>query len=140
MEWRRHYNIDTLLEDYESPEVFKKYFSADFVGYDKFNNPGKYTFRWWNIERVDDGPWFAFLVWVARFGRIDLKGLLLSAKKKDFLYHVFSLVETSIKKSKEYQDKYNSSPSVITQSTIIFDVEHLSMRQITYKPGNSTRS
>jgi len=113
LEWRRHYNIDTLLEDYESPEVFKKYFSADFVGYDKFNNP----------------------VWVARFGRIDLKGLLLSAKKKDFLYHVFSLVETSIKKSKEYQEKYNSSPSVITQSTIIFDVEHLSMRQITYKPA-----
>jgi len=113
LEWRRQYKIDTLLQDFESPEVFQKYFAAGFVGVDKAHNP----------------------LWVVRYGKIDMKGILHSAKKKDYLYHVYTLVETSIEASKQYKKKHNLPSSFMPQSTIIFDMEDFAMRHITYKPA-----
>jgi len=112
LEWRAQYRINTLLQDFTSPEVFKKYFAAGFTGVDKAHNP----------------------LWVVRYGRIDMKGILQSAKKKDYFYHVYSLVESSVKFAKDYQEKLDLPSSVITQSTIIFDLEDFAMRHITYKP------
>ena len=42
LEWRRQYRIDTLLDDFTSPEVFRRYFAAGFVGVDQAHNPRKY--------------------------------------------------------------------------------------------------
>ena len=41
MEWRRQYRVDTLLDEFKSPEVVAKYFAAGFVGRDKQRNPRK---------------------------------------------------------------------------------------------------
>ena len=41
LEWRRQNRIDTIHEDFEIPEVYKKYFSAACVGQDKLLNQGE---------------------------------------------------------------------------------------------------
>ena len=38
---------------------------------------------------------FSVTVWVVRYGRADMKGILSSAKKKDYLLHIMFMVETS---------------------------------------------
>jgi metal transporter CNNM len=52
MEWRRKYKVDTVLQDYKSPEVLTKYFASGYTGVDKLNS---YTV-------------------VVRYGMMDLKG------------------------------------------------------------------
>ena len=75
-------------------------------------------------------------MWIVRYGKIDMKGILHSAKKKDYLYHVYTLVESSIKFSNEYKVEHQLPSSFMPQSTVIFDLEDLAMRHITYKPGD----
>jgi metal transporter CNNM len=79
-------------------------------------------------------------VWVVRYGREDFRGLLYSVRKRDYLRHVISLVETSIWLGKNYGTAELSEysppkPDSLVQSTIIFDMEGFSIRHITYKPG-----
>ena len=56
MEWRRKYKVDTVLQDYKSPEVLTKYFASGYTGVDKLNS---YTV-------------------VVRYGMMDLKGIQLN--------------------------------------------------------------
>ena len=72
---------------------------------------------------------------VVRYGMSDMKGILNSAKKKDYLYHVISLVEETLLMTKKDPKRYGRSPNIPIQSTIIFDMDQFSMRHITYKPG-----
>ena len=65
-----------------------------------------------------------------------MKGILRSAKKRDYLYYVYSLVESSIQSSMDYKEEHNLPASFMPQSTIIFDLEDLAMKHITYKPGD----
>lgn len=41
LEWRRVNQVDTILETFDPPEVFKKYYSLGKTGVDKFGCPGK---------------------------------------------------------------------------------------------------
>lgn len=66
----------------------------------------------------------------------DMKGILRSAKKKDYITHVVYLVEKCIRLVLDEPETYKRRPDAIVQSTIIFDMEGFSMRHITYKPGN----
>lgn len=116
LEWRRKHRINTILEDFESPEVLKKYYPAGCVGRDKLFGP----------------------VYVVRYGMADLKGILLSVKKKEYLNHVICVVEESIKIVKVQPQRFRRSPDALVQSTIIFDLEGFSMRHITYKPAMET--
>ncbi|KZS17843.1 putative SEC14 protein 2 [Daphnia magna] len=111
LEWRRRYKIDSLREDFKPPDVLRKYFSAGFVGQDKLQSP----------------------LWITRYGKSDMKGILRSSKKKDFVMYVVYLVETSIWRVMSDPQKYKRSPGAIVQTTIIFDLEDLSMQHITNK-------
>nr|CAH0109547.1 unnamed protein product [Daphnia galeata] len=113
LEWRRQHRIDHIREEFKPPEVLSKYFSAGFVGRDNVHNP----------------------LWVVRYGMSDLKGILRSAKKKDYVMYVVYLVESSIAKVNSDLQKYKRSPDAIVQSTIIFDMEGFSMQHITNKQG-----
>ncbi|EFX85553.1 hypothetical protein DAPPUDRAFT_222572 [Daphnia pulex] len=88
MEWRHQHKINTLLDDFTPPEVLAKYFSAGYTGVDKLNSS----------------------LLITRFGAMDLKGMLLSAKKRDYLM------------------------TVVEVMTVIFDMAGFSMRHITFKP------
>lgn len=72
-------------------------------------------------------------MWVVRYGMSDMKGILHSVKKKDYLMHVVNLVESSIRAVKTYPEKYKRTPNALVQSTIIFDMDGFSMRHITHK-------
>jgi metal transporter CNNM len=113
MEWRRKYKVDTILQDYKTPEVLTKYFASGYTGVDKLNS---YTV-------------------VVRYGMMDLKGILLSAKKRDYLMHVIEIVERTFFTVRNNPKKFKKSPDSIAQSTVIFDMAGFSMRHVTFKPG-----
>lgn len=69
-----------------------------------------------------------------------MKGILRSTKKKDFVMYVVYLVETSIWRVMSDPLKYKRSPGAIVQTTIIFDLEDLSMQHITNKQGKMRNS
>ncbi|XP_046460746.1 SEC14-like protein 2 [Daphnia pulex] len=111
LEWRRHHKIDAIRDDFKPPEVLKKYFSASLVGRDKMQSP----------------------LWITRYGMSDMKGILRSTKKRDFVMYVVYLVETSIWRVMSDPKKYKRVPDAIVQTTIIFDLEGLSMQHVTNK-------
>ena len=67
----------------------------------------------------------------------DVKGILQSVKKKDYLMYIISLVEAMIAEVLKEPTKYKRTPESIVQATIIFDMDQFSMRHITYKPGRN---
>ena len=78
------------------------------------------------------------IVWVVRYGRADMKGILSSCKKKDYLLHIMFMVETSFKLATEnlVKNQPDKVDKILAQSTIIFDMEEFSIRHITNKAGN----
>ncbi|XP_046460752.1 SEC14-like protein 2 isoform X2 [Daphnia pulex] len=112
LEWRSQFKIDSVLnDDYKPPEVLTNYLSAGIVGQDKLLNP----------------------VWIVRYGKTDMKGILRSAKKMDFIMYYVYLVEGLIAKFAADPKKYNRVPDALVQSIIIFDLEGLSMQHVTNK-------
>ena len=78
-------------------------------------------------------------VWITRYGKSDMKGILRSTKKRDFVMYVVYLVETSIWRVMTDPKKYKREPDAIVQTTIIFDLEGLSMQHVTNKQGKNLR-
>ncbi|XP_057372014.1 SEC14-like protein 2 [Daphnia carinata] len=116
MEWRRHFKVDGMLDNYKAPEVLARYFTGGHIGVDKQKN---------------------YLIAI-RYGAMDLKGILRSAKKRDYLMHVIGIAERCVISMRNNPDKFKQSPDAISQLTIIFDMDGFSMRHITYKPGIDT--
>ena len=52
MEWRKKWKADTILQDFDPPEVLKKYYPGGLAGYDKWGNP----------------------VWLIKSAKFDMKG------------------------------------------------------------------
>jgi metal transporter CNNM len=71
---------------------------------------------------------------------MDLKGMLLSAKKRDYLMTVVEVVERGIRAAQNNPTKFKRSPDFIFQMTVIFDMAGFSMRHITFKPGIQSAS
>jgi len=111
--WREKFKVNSLL-DYDAPEVLEKYCSVGRVGLDKFNYP----------------------FWVVRYGRTDMKGLMLSTRKPDYVNYIFSLVEKDMKYVRTHPEEHNNlSPTEVFQSTMILDLEEFGMQHITHKPS-----
>jgi metal transporter CNNM len=72
---------------------------------------------------------------ITRFGAMDLKGMLMSAKKRDYLMTVIEVVERGIMDARKNPNQFKRSPDSIFQMSVIFDMAGFSMRHITYKPG-----
>ena len=66
MEWRRKHKMDTIVEDYETPEVLAKFGVGGICGVDK------------------DG----FPVWIDCFGRFDIKGKVFPSQESHNLINV----------------------------------------------------
>lgn len=66
------------------------------------------------------------------YGRIDLKGMMESLKKKDVVKYVVRKVEDSL------VDLYRRAKATeMLQMSIILDLEYLAMGHLTNKPGIS---
>ena len=78
------------------------------------------------------------LVWLVRYGRADMKGILSSCKKKDFLSYVLYLVEQNNATVNSNMAKYQLKPGdSMVQATLIFDLEGFGMQHITHKPSKN---
>ena len=62
MEWRRQYRVNTILEEFDAPEVMSKYFSAGIVGRDKLLNPCELKIK--TIHSIQ----FTFYYWIKQCG------------------------------------------------------------------------
>lgn len=79
---------------------------------------------------------FYLLVWLVRYGQADMKGILSSVKKKDYLSYVLYLVEQNIAKVNADMAKYQLKPGdSMVQASMIFDLEGFGMQHITHKPS-----
>ncbi|XP_046633910.1 SEC14-like protein 2 [Daphnia pulicaria] len=116
LDWRRKYKVDLLNDGYQSPEVLTKYFAAGHLGVDKFKS---------NLLLI-------------RYGMIDIKGVLLSSKKKDYVMHVVQIVEKTLAMFRKDPMKYKRSPDAISQASVIVDLEGFSMNHVTFKPALDT--
>ncbi|XP_060077261.1 SEC14-like protein 2 [Ylistrum balloti] len=112
LSWREKNNVDTILDDFESPDVLKKYFTGGTSGFDKEGCP----------------------IWVDPLGRLDFKGLMASANQKDMLLHKLCDLERFSKVMVEQSHKLGK---VIDKETIIYDMEKVGMRHL-WKPGIDT--
>jgi hypothetical protein len=100
--------------NYVAPEVLAKYFPVGHIGVDRSNN----------------------YLMLFRFGLMDPKGLLLSEKQRVGLTDLCEKMEKVFDAARNEPVKYKRSPTATSQTTLIMDMDGLSMRHITYKPGN----
>ncbi|KAK6967844.1 SEC14-like protein 2 [Biomphalaria glabrata] len=107
--WREENNVDTILEDFQPPEVMKKYYPGGLFGQDKEGS----------------------LIWVDPTGYIDLKGLLMSIKKQDILKSKIQLLEEFYKLFDILSEKQGRR---VDQIVILFDLEKFGLKHL-WKPG-----
>lgn len=66
-------------------------------------------------------------------GRMDMRGILQSVTRKDYMRFQMWMAEKFNKEMREESLRTGENPK--TQMTFIADMEFLSMRQMTYRPG-----
>ena len=71
-------------------------------------------------------------VWVQRFGRTDLKGLMESVTKREYLHYFAALVEMGIRGFGLAADQ---AGKLALQQTLVMDMDGLSMWQLACKSG-----
>ena len=132
--WRKAQKIDTILEDWDIPEVLSSYYSMGVCGKDKFNCPRKWDTSYIDIFCLKITVIIFPAVWISAYGSTDLKGLMMSVDKKTFARYFAYISEKSIKEMHRLSEL--SGKSVLTQ-TVIMDMQNLSARQMGYKPGRN---
>ena len=75
--------MDNILEDFDPPEVLKKYYPGGLVGHDKEGCP----------------------VWIVPLGNLDIKGLFHAAKKTDFIRYTVRCLQQSEEDMKQQSEK-----------------------------------
>nr|XP_054768173.1 SEC14-like protein 2 [Lytechinus pictus] len=110
LKWREENKVDTVMEWFKVPEVFKRYWAGGVSGLDKGGHA----------------------VYVADFGSLDPKGLLHSGKVSDILKTNLYYMEELMKQQKDMsKEKYGQSVEGVT---VIIDLEKMSIHQL-WKPG-----
>ncbi|XP_058474028.1 SEC14-like protein 2 [Solea solea] len=112
VEFRRQMNIDTIISDYQPPEVIEKYVSGGMCGYDREGSP----------------------IWYDVIGPLDPKGLLLSATKQDFLKTKIKHTEMLQRECRRQSEKLGKNIEAIT---LIYDCEGLGLKHV-WKPAIET--
>lgn len=80
-------------------------------------------------------------MWINAYGRADSRGLFQSVSREDYFRYITYLAEQNFRHTEELQ-RINDSKNIstIVRETAIIDLEHLSMYQLSYKPGESSFS
>ncbi|XP_012939201.2 retinal-binding protein [Aplysia californica] len=109
MAYREKMKVDTLLSDYEPPEVLKKYLTGGTCGYDKDGSP----------------------VRVELYGHLDMKGLMYSARKADMERVKLKQCEAHVRDWAVMSKKLNKR---VDGLTVIFDMDGVSSKML-WRPG-----
>ncbi|KAK3084025.1 hypothetical protein FSP39_006958, partial [Pinctada imbricata] len=109
MAYREKMKVDTILHDYDPPEVLKKYLTGGFCGHAKDGSP----------------------VRVELYGKLDIKGLMASSKKSDLEKAKLKQCEWTVQDWKNESQKRGYR---VDGLTVIFDMEGVSTRML-WRPG-----
>ncbi|XP_014664904.1 PREDICTED: SEC14-like protein 2, partial [Priapulus caudatus] len=107
--WRRQFGTEKILEEFKVPEVIEKYVPNGLFGEDKQGYPIMYYYF-----------------------DLDLKGLVHSASKTDVLK---SMIVTMEKVYRTFSEQSKKHQRRIDGLIVVFDLENLAMKHITYKAG-----
>ncbi len=88
--------IDNLIDNWKPPEVLKKFYSFGTTGSDKMGCQSMFIKYFSctctpNIIFINMIFFLNLIVWISAFGRTDVKGLLRSVSKRDYIRYTNSL-------------------------------------------------
>ncbi|XP_050412466.1 retinal-binding protein [Patella vulgata] len=106
---RKKLGVNTILDNYKPPEVLEKYLTGGLCGHDKEGSP----------------------VRIELYGKLDMKGLMYSAKKIDMEKTKLLQCEEIVQDWKEQSVKLGRH---VDQLTVIFDMTGVSTKML-WKPG-----
>ncbi|KAK0160330.1 hypothetical protein PV328_007754 [Microctonus aethiopoides] len=109
LHWRKKYQIDKLLEEYEAPRVIKDYFPGGWHHCDKDGRP----------------------LYILRLGQMDVKGLLKSIAEDELLLLALHICEEGLSLTEEAT---NILGHPVSQWCLLIDLEGLNMRHL-WRPG-----
>ncbi|XP_071480689.1 SEC14-like protein 2 [Diadema antillarum] len=110
LEWRKENKVDTILEWYNIPDVFVKYWAGGVTGMDKEGH----------------------ILYVADVGNLDPKGIMYSAKVSDILKtNIYYNEELGQQQDQMSLEKYGRR---IEGVTAVIDLEKLGIHHL-WKPG-----
>ncbi|XP_067341338.1 SEC14-like protein 2 isoform X2 [Channa argus] len=109
VDFRKQMRVDTIITEWNPPEVIEKYVSGGMCGYDKEGSP----------------------IWYDVIGPLDPKGLLLSATKQDFLKTKIRHSEMLHRECRRQSEKLGKNIEAVT---LIYDCEGLGLKHI-WKPA-----
>lgn len=110
LKWREQLRLDHLKEEFESPVVCQKYYPHGMFGKDREFHP----------------------VWILATGNIDIRGLLLSVKKSDFLKFLILALEQDEEHMQRLSEKHCK---LIHTHTVIVDLENFDIKDALWKPA-----
>ncbi|KAK2177997.1 hypothetical protein NP493_568g01012 [Ridgeia piscesae] len=96
---------DTVLDEWTAPEVLRKYFVGGMAGHDREGSP----------------------VYVVPMGRLDMKGLVSSAKRADIRKNGCRRIEEMRRDFRKQTEKLGRR---VDKVTLVMDMEHFSMRNL----------
>ncbi|XP_052413375.1 SEC14-like protein 2 [Carassius gibelio] len=112
MEFRKHMKVDTILTEWQLPEVIEKYLSGGMCGHDREGCP----------------------VWYDVVGPLDPKGMMHSASKQDLIKSKVRDCEMLQKECDLQSERLGRN---IESITMVYDCEGLGMKHL-YKPAIET--
>ena len=118
IEWRKTYEVDSLLEKYKSPEVLQKYDIGGRLGLDKEKAQFGFTLTQDLIRKVlKTYQMFYCLVYVkSRF--FSLLGLYYSAHKRDIIKHYIRKMEFHERECIELSQQVMTTIILITRQLL----------------------
>lgn len=128
--------MDHIREEFVTPEVLKKYHPVAPIGQDKLFQPREFKCFVFLLLDIRFIICFFFMrnvflhnhsllyssVWLFRYGREDLRGILRSVRRNDFTKQIMKQVETNSWLGKNYPHNRSPKASSIIQSTFIIDL------------------
>ncbi|XP_014615121.1 PREDICTED: SEC14-like protein 2 [Polistes canadensis] len=112
LQWRKQWEVDKI-EEYNEPEVMKKYTPHGICGYDKEGSP----------------------VVVITFGEFDIYGLLHVTTKKEIIKTMVKYLEYYLKMCNEQVKKHGHLAGKIT---VIYDLEGFNLKPYLWRPATET--
>jgi len=110
MIWREKHGVNRVLDDWTPPEALLNYFPRGYYGKSKAGFP----------------------LFIACLGRFDIRGLLRSCRKSDFMKFALYCFETG---GRHVLNISAQTGVPVNQFLLLFDLDGLSMMQVAYKEG-----
>ena len=73
-------------------------------------------------------------MWVIPYGGCDMRGLLSSVKKADYIRYTIRVLEAS---RQDMQQQTQQLGQPVNQQCCVFDLDNFSLKHVTWKPGES---